>query len=210
MSEMNNFMEVVKTRRSANKFLKDVSIPREDFSEIFRDLSLAPSAFNLQHAKYYVVEDKTKIDKMHEAAFNQYKILTSSATIIVTGDKNAYKGAGKIFEGSKMLGIIDEVEFNATVNMITNLYESWGDGFKHDEAIRNASLSAMMFMLLAKNKGWDTCPMIYFDQGKIKDILEIPDNEIPVLMITMGKMDQKSDRIRGYRKSVNEYVKFLD
>ena len=83
-----------------------------------------------------------------------------------------------------MLGIIDEVEFNATINMITNLYETWGDGFKHDEAVRNASLSAMMFMLLAKNKGWEICPMICFDQ--------------------------KSNRIRGYRKSVNEYVKFLD
>lgn len=66
----------------------------------------------------------------------------------------------------------------------------------------------MLFMLLAKNKDWDTCPMINFNKDKISDLLNIPENEIPVLMITMGKMDKNSDKIRGYRKPVAEFVKF--
>ncbi|NRT86977.1 nitroreductase [Clostridium beijerinckii] len=55
---MNDFLKIVRERRSANKFIENIKIPREDFNDIFRELSLAPSAFNLQHAKYYVVEDK--------------------------------------------------------------------------------------------------------------------------------------------------------
>lgn len=206
---MKDFMTIVKERRSANKFIEGFNIPRSDFDSIFKDLSLAPSAFNLQHAHYYVVEDREKMLNIHEAAFNQYKIKTASATIIVTGDKNAYQNAGKIYEGSKFLGIIDAFEHQHIVDMITNLYESWGDSFKHDEAVRNASLSAMLFMLLAKEKGWDTCPMIYFEKEKVASILEIPENEVPVLMITMGKMDESSNRIRGYRKPAAEYVKFV-
>lgn len=206
---MKDFMTIVKERRSANKFLEGFSIPRSDFDSIFKDLSLAPSAFNLQHAHYYVVEDREKMLNIHDAAFNQYKIKTASATIIVTGDKNAYQNAGKIYEGSKFLGIIDAFEHQHIVDMITNLYEGWGDSFKHDEAVRNASLSAMLFMLLAKEKGWDTCPMIYFEKDKVASILEIPENEVPVLMITMGKMDESSNRIRGYRKPAAEYVKFV-
>ena len=206
---MKDFMTIVKERRSANKFIEGFSIPRSDFDSIFKDLSLAPSAFNLQHAHYYVVEDREKMLNIHEAAFNQYKIKTASATIIVTGDKNAYQNAGKIYEGSKFLGIIDAFEHQHIVDMITNLYEGWGDSFKHDEAVRNASLSAMLFMLLAKEKGWDTCPMIYFEKEKVASILEIPENEVPVLMITMGKMDESSNRIRGYRKPAAEYVKFV-
>ena len=205
---MNEFLKIVRERRSADKFIKDINIPRDDFNEIFKELSLAPSAFNLQHANYYVVEDKALMEKVYDAAYNQYKIKTASATIIVTGDKNAYLSADKIYEGSMMLGMIDKIEYDIMVSTIRNLYEGWGESFKHDEAIRNGSLSGMLFMLLAKNKDWDTCPMIYFDKDKISKLLNIPENEVPVLMITMGKMDKTSSRIRGYRKPTDEFVKF--
>ena len=205
---MNEFLKVIRERRSANKFIENITIPREDFDDIFRDLSLAPSAFNLQHARYYVVEDKTLTEKVYEASFKQYKIKTASATIIVTGDKKAYLSADKIYEGSMMLGMIDSTEYQIMINTISNLYEGWGESFQHDEAIRNASLSAMQFMLLAKNKDWDTCPMIYFEKDKISQLLNIPENEVPVIMITMGKVDKSSSKIRGYRKPAAEFVKF--
>jgi len=205
---MNEFLKVIRERRSANKFIKNITIPREDFDDIFRDLSLAPSAFNLQHAKYYVVEDKALTEKVYEASFKQYKIKTASATIIVTGDKNAYLSADKIYEGSMMLGMIDKTEYQIMIDTIKNLYEGWGESFQHDEAVRNASLSVMQFMLLAKNKDWDTCPMIYFEKDKISQLLNIPENEVPVIMITMGKVDKSSSKIRGYRKPAAEFVKF--
>lgn len=206
---MNEFLKIVRERRSADKFIENIKIPREDFNDIFRELSLAPSAFNLQHARYYVVEDKDLQEKVYNSAFQQYKIKTASAVIIVTGDKNAYLSADKIYEGSMMLGMLDRTQYNIMIDTIKNLYEGWGENFKHDEAIRNACLSAMMFLLLAKDKDWDTCPMIYFEKDKISELLNIPDNEVPALMITMGKMDKSSTKIRGYRKPVDEFVKFF-
>lgn len=206
---MSEFLEIVRERRSANKFIKDIKIPREDFNEIFRELSLAPSAFNLQHAKYYIVEDEELKNKVYEASFKQYKIKTASAAIIVTGDKNAYLSADKIYEGSMLLGMIDKTEYQIMIDSIHNLYTGWGEEFKHDDAIRNASLSSMLFMLLAKNKEWDTCPMIYFEKEKISKLLNIPENEVPALMITIGKMDKSSNKIRGYRKPATEFVKYF-
>lgn len=205
---MEDFLTVVRERRSANKFLKGIKIPREDFEAIFDDLSQAPSCFNLQHSHYYVGETEEVIKQLYEASFKQYKVLTSSATILVTGDINAYKGAAQIYEASKLLKIIDEDEYDAMVNAINGLYEGGGETFQREEAIRNASISSMLFLLLAKHRGWDTCPMIYFDQDSVRHIFDIPENEVPVLMITMGKMDQTSFRVRGYRKPQNEYVKF--
>ncbi len=205
---MEDFLTIVRERRSANKFLKGIKIPREDFEAIFEDLSQAPTCFNLQHARYYVGETESTIEQLYKASYNQYKVLTSSATIIVTGDLNAYKNAEQIYEASKFLKIIDEEEYEAMLKAINGLYEGGGKDFQHDEAIRNASITAMLFLLLAKNHGWDTCPMIYFDSDKVKEIFEIPENEIPVLMITMGKLDPMSSRVRGYRKPQEEYVKF--
>lgn len=119
---MNEFLKVVRERRSANKFIQNIAIPREDLNDIFAELSLAPSAFNLQHARYYVVEDQALTEKIYEASFKQYKIKTASATIIVTGDKNAYLSADKIYEGSLMLGILDKNEYKFMIETINNLY----------------------------------------------------------------------------------------
>jgi putative NAD(P)H nitroreductase len=205
---MEDFLTVVRERRSANKFLKGIKIPREEFEAIFEDLTQAPTCFNLQHAHYYIGETESTINQLYEASYRQYKVFTASATIIVTGDMNAYKNAEQIYEASKFLKIIDEEEYEAMIKSIDGLYESGGEAFQHDEAIRNASITAMLFLLLAKNRGWDTCPMIYFDSDKVKEIFDIPENEIPVLMITMGKLDPMSSRVRGYRKPQEEYVKF--
>lgn len=206
---MSNLLEIVKTRRSANKFVEGVKIPQEDYDKIFKELSLAPSAFNLQHAKYYVVEEKGMKEAMYLASHKQHKVKTASSVIVVTGNKKAYKDADKIYEGTLMLGILQKFEYNYMLDMINNLYDGWGETFQHDEAVRNASLSSMLFMLLAKNEGWDTCPMIYFKPEKVQELLGLTKDEVPVLMITMGKADNSSTKIRGFRKPARDYVTYI-
>lgn len=89
------------------------------------------------------------------------------------------------------------------------MYETRGESFQHDEAIRNASLSAMLFMLTAKDKGWDTCPMIGFDPDAVKEVLQIDEQHEPVVMITIGKEKVSSRNPRGYRKPVAEFVTYI-
>ncbi|ASB91275.1 nitroreductase family protein [Bacillus sonorensis] len=202
------FNELIETRHSANNFLEDVQITVKDLELIFEDIKLAPSAFNLQHAEYKVVLDKDLKEKVREAAYGQYKVHSASAVILVTGDRYAYRQTEKINEGMRDLGIIKDFELQEMIENNTHFYESRGEQFMKEEAIRNASLSAMMFMLAAKNRGWDTCPMIGFDSDQVRDLLKIPDTHEIVLMMTIGKEKESSRRLRGYRKPVNEFVSF--
>ncbi|MGG1546645.1 nitroreductase family protein [Bacillus paralicheniformis] len=202
------FNELIETRHSANNFLEDVQITVKDLEPIFEDIKLAPSAFNLQHAEYKVVLEKDLKEKIREAASGQYKVHSASAVILVTGDRYAYRQTEKINEGMRDLGIIKDFELQEMVENNTQFYETHGEPFMKEEAIRNASLSAMMFMLAAKNRGWDTCPMIGFDSDQVRELLEIPDTHEIVLMITIGKEKESSRRLRGYRKPVNEFVSF--
>ena len=205
---MNNLRTIISERRSANNFIEGVKIPKEDIDAIFEELRLAPSCFNLQHAHYLVVDDEVKKEELRKVAFNQYKIHTASTAIIVLGDKDAYKNADKIYSGFLHLGIYKDFEYEKLIQDINGLYEGRGMEFQRDEAIRNASLSAMMFMLIAKDKGWDTCPMVGFEPDKVKALFNIPENLEPVLLITMGKEDTTKRRLRGYRKPIGEYVTF--
>lgn len=203
------FKELVEERRSANNFIEGIEIPKSDFEEIFEVLKLAPSCFNIQHANYIVITDKDMKEVLRKAAFNQYKIHTASAAILVLGDKEAYKNSDKLYSGMLDLKMISKLDYDNILDSIKNLYEGRGDDFKHDEAIRNSALSAMMFMLAAKDKGWDTCPMIGFDSDKVRKLFKIPDRYEITLLITMGKEDTKKRRLRGYRKPVDEFVKFI-
>ncbi|WP_160677272.1 nitroreductase family protein [Clostridium sp. C8-1-8] len=205
---MTDLKTLIEERHSANNFIEGIKIPKEDFEEIFDLLKLAPSCFNIQHANYLVITDENKKEALREAAFNQYKIHTASAAILVLGDKEAYKKVDSIYSGMLNLKMLSKIDYDKMMSDVTNLYEGRGEEFQRDEAIRNASLSAMMFMLIAKDKGWDTCPMIGFDSERVSELFDIPDNLEPVLLITMGKEDTNKRRLRGYRKPIGEFVTF--
>ena len=51
---MTQFIDLVNKRRSAGNFLDNIPITKEELNEIFELVKLAPSAFNLQHTKYFV------------------------------------------------------------------------------------------------------------------------------------------------------------
>ncbi|CAM3714430.1 nitroreductase family protein [Marinicrinis lubricantis] len=205
---MNDFTQVIKERRSANKFMTGIEIADHELNDIFELVKFAPSAYNLQHAHYIVVRDAGMKQKIYEAANKQYKVLSASAAIIVLGHKDAHMDAAWINEGQLNLGIMNQQEYDHAVASTIAFYEERGENFKHEEAVRNASLSAMLFMLAAKHKGWDTCPMIGFDPEQICEVLNIPDRYVPALLITLGKEDVSSQRLRGYRKPVGEFVTF--
>lgn len=205
-SQYSSVDEIVKARRSANNFDNQVKISRSEIEEMFELVKFAPSAFNLQHAQYLVVDEPELKLKVKKAANNQHKVGTASAAIIVLGDLEAYRDVEKIYEGMLHLGMMDEISFRQTVDSIHAAYTEME--FRKEEAIRNASLSAMQFMLIAKAKGWDTCPMIGFNSEEIRSLLNIPDRYSIVMMITIGKEKTSHPRPRGYRKPVGEFVRF--
>lgn len=203
---MTTFEALVKERRSAMKFIPDVEISDRDLEDIFALTKFAPSAFNLQHAHYVVVKDSIIQDQLYEVANKQHKIKSASAVIMVLGDKLAYQDVARMNEGFLHLGVMSKQEYDAEVNNVTQFYEMRGQEFMKEEAIRNSSISATHFMLTAKSKGWDTCPMIGFDPEAIRQILHIPDRYEITMMITLGKGDSTRLRPRGYRKPVGEFV----
>lgn len=204
-----DFVNLVQDRRSASNFLTDQVIEQKELNEIFELVKLGPSAFNLQHTRYVTVVDPDLKEKVRKAANGQYKVSSASAVIFVVGDKKAYQQAPEIYEGLQLLGIVNKQEYDHMVNDTVSFYESRGEVFQRDEAIRNASLSAMLFMLAAKEKGWDTCPMIGFNQEEIRGLLKIDEQYEVVLMITIGKEKVSSRKPRGYRKPVSEFVTYI-
>jgi len=202
------FTKLIDKRRSANNFIDGVVMTEDDIRPILEDVKLAPSAFNLQHTEYIVVLDQELKEKVREAAYGQYKVHAASGVILVLGDKEAYKQTANISQGMVDLGIMTNCELENLIDDNAKFYEERGEAFMKEDAIRNASLSAMLFMLAAKNRGWDTCPMIGFDQQQMRALFNVPATHEIVLMMTIGKEKESSQRLRGYRKPVEEFATY--
>ncbi|MER1987172.1 MAG: nitroreductase family protein [Solibacillus sp.] len=206
-----NFEQLVTDRHSAMNFVKDFQMKDEDFQKIFNLTKTAPSAYNLQFTNYLVVMDEEKKERVRALHFDQYKIHTASAAIIVMGNKQSIEpeNAEKVYGPMKMLKMMDETTYDMTMNMI----KGYADSLKADtqklneELFRNAGLHAMLFMMSAKHYGFDTCPMHIHNVDELRKEFNIPEHLEPIMLITIGKSVDKA-RPRGYRKPVGEFVQF--
>ena len=184
--------DVVKNRTSVISFMDNFVIAKEDIDAIIELNKLAPSAFNLQHANYHIILNKEVKEDFYNKVCKQNKILESSAVILVTGRLKPH------------------LDFVSTLDdkMYSFLEKAYSEpNYALNDAYRNASLSAMQFMLLSKDAGFDTCPMSGFDVEAAKAFFKL-ESEQPVLVIAMGRENSNNKKIRQARKDIKDIVKY--
>ncbi|WP_124728195.1 nitroreductase family protein [Staphylospora marina] len=178
-------IDVMKARGSVKKYEPGVEIPEEELREILELAGRAPSSWNLQHWKYLVITSREMKEKVLPIAYNQQQVVDSSATVVILGDLEADKNFETVYKPAVDNGTLPQNVYDALHGQVEAAYQN--PQLARDEAILNASLSAMQLMLAAKAKGWDTCPMGGFDKKKLTEVLNIPPRYIPVMLIVIGK-----------------------
>ncbi|GAB6936098.1 MAG: nitroreductase family protein [Bacillota bacterium] len=179
-------VDAINERHSVRKYQKGVEIPKKDLEEILELAAKAPSSWNLQHWRYVVITSQEMKEKILPIAYNQEQVVDSSAVVVILGDLEADKNAEDVYKPALEAGQIPQQVYDILLGQIKGAYAN-NPQFARDEAILNASLSAMQLMLAAKAKGYDTCPMGGFDRQKLIQALNIPPRYIPVMLISIGK-----------------------
>jgi len=193
------FSDIVQQRRSIKSYDAEKSISDAELKELFKEVTLSPSSFNLQHWTFIAVKDSGQKKLLKEAAWGQQQVEDCSVAILVCGKLNAYKDAPIIYKNTPQ-----EVQ-EGMLPMINDFYEGKGQ-LQRDEAIRNASLAAMTLMYAAKNLGWATGPIIGFDPVATSKLLNLTQAYIPVMLLVLG-YQKKAPRPRDYRRPIEEVVR---
>ena len=193
------FKDVVQQRRSIKRYDSAKQIDDALLKEIFSDVVLSPSSFNLQHWSFIVVRDPELKSKFRGAAFGQPQVEETSAAILVCGKLDAWTDAAEIMKDAP-----EEIR-EKSVSMIASFYDGKPQ-MERDEAIRGASLAAMSLMYAAKSRGLDTGPMIGFDQQAAAELLKLPKNIIPVMLVVLGWRGDEP-RPRDGRRPLSEVVR---
>ena len=125
--------------------------------------------------------DKNLKAKIRQASWNQAQVTDASTVLILCADLLAWKKNPARYWKNAPKATQDYL-----VPSIIKSYEGQ-DQFQRDEAIRSCGMAAQTIMLAAKAMNYDSCPMIGFDPNQVAKMINLPDDHIIVMMITIGK-----------------------
>ncbi len=172
--------DAVRARGSVKSYDPAHVVTDEDLKRLFEVVIRTPSSFNLQHWRFLAVRDAELKNAIMGAAWGQKHLGEASVDVVVCGKLGAHEDAARIWAeaGEDVAGKM--------VPMIQGFYGK-NAALQRDEAIRSGSLAAMTLMLVAEDMGLSTCPMIGFDPARVSEILGIPSDHVPVMIVTLGK-----------------------
>ncbi len=209
-----DFFEAVKRRRSIRKYLPD-PVPKEVMEKALEATLLAPNSSNMQTWGFYWVRTPEKRKRLIAACLNQNAARTSQELLVVTAIPSLWKQNRKemlrVIQENKSPDIVRKyyqtlipyvygwqilAPLKWLIGNITGIFKPaarhpWNCRDVQEISIKSASLAAENFMLAISAQGFDTCPMEGFDEFRVKRILGLGFSSRVVMVISVGKRDEK-------------------
>ncbi|MDD4646056.1 MAG: nitroreductase family protein [Bacteroidales bacterium] len=155
------FSELVKIRQSERKYL-DKPVEKEKIGQCLETARLSPSANNSQPWKFVVVDDPELKEQLAGFADSMgMNRFTHQAPVIVAI-------------------VLEKMGIASTVGSVIK---------DKEYSLLDVGIAANQFCLQAADLGLGTCIIGWFDEKKVKELLQIPRNRRVPLLITLGYTD---------------------
>lgn len=175
-------IEAIRDRRSIRKYKAD-KIKDEDILQIIEAARLAPSGSNTQPWKFIIIKDEATKKKIVEVDHKQKWMLTAPVFIVCVSDIRTR---------------IEDVDL-----------ESFLEDSPQPElklVIRDTAIAISYMLLEAQHLKLGTCWTGWYEQEKMRKVLELPEYLYVSGVITLGYADEKPEM--RPRKSLDEIVRY--
>jgi nitroreductase len=173
--------EAIEKRRAIKNFDSNHVMSKQEIDKILSAAVLSPTSYNIQNWRFVVITDKQTKAKLRAASWNQAQVTDASVVIVLCADLLAWKK-----DPARYWKNAPKATRDYLVPAIIEAYEGQ-DQFQRDEAIRSCAMAAQTIMLAAKAMNYDSCPMIGFVPEQVAKTINLPQDHIIVMMITIGK-----------------------
>jgi nitroreductase len=182
MENETNFLQLVKQRQSQRNYT-DKPVEKEKIERCLEAARLAPSACNAQPWKFIVVDDVDLKNKIADTTANKLLPLnhwTKQAPVHV-------------------VLVLEKPNFTSKI----------GEMVRDKKFIlMDVGIAAEHFCLQAAEEGLGTCMIGWFNEKKVKELLNIPKSKRAMLVISLGypegkhreKMRKPMDEILSYNR----------
>ncbi|MBU4590908.1 MAG: nitroreductase family protein [Candidatus Omnitrophica bacterium] len=177
------FLELVKKRKSTRNY-SSRPVPREIIARCLEAARMAPSACNAQPWSFIVVDDEDLKNRVAGAAFS------ASYTL------NAFAKKAPVL-------IAAVTERTRYVTRVAGFFR--GIHF----ALVDVAIACEHLVLQAEDEGVGTCWLGWFNEKKVKKILNIPERKKIDIIISMGypEKDEPKERVRRPLDKIRRFNK---
>lgn len=173
-------LELIKQRQSQRAY-KTTPVEAEKIERILEAARMAPSACNAQPWKFIVIDNPELKNKIADA---------TSSTIL---GMNHWTKQAPVH----IVIVEDSANLNSNVGSIIK---------RRHFPIMDIGIAAAYISLQAVHEGLGTCIIGWFDEKKVKKLLNIPRNKRPQLIITLGYPDSEvREKIRKEKTKTISY-----
>lgn len=174
--------DAIERRHSIRRYTDD-PIPREDLNEILRLASLAPSAWNVQPWRFVAVTDQNVKNRLMEAGYGQPQIGAAQVVVAVVSDMEDVLAHLAEILPPGMPAERKEQE----VHTLRNVFDPQSVEQRGQWGLTQTNIAFGFLILAAQSMGYATCPMLGFDQAKVREILGLPAHALFAGLVSMGR-----------------------
>jgi nitroreductase / dihydropteridine reductase len=177
------FQEIVK-RRYACKLFDGKPVPEETVRQLLEVIRWAPSGINLQPWKIRVVADSEMKRRLKAATFDEPQIESCSHLFVFCADADAAGARERLGREIEKAGVDEEhrkiMMFIAgeLAALPREVYLGW--------AQNQVFIIACHAILAATDMGLESCPMTHFEPERYAQILNLPANLVPTILVPIG------------------------
>jgi nitroreductase len=175
-------LNAIEERRAVKHYDPSFEMPEKDVQRLLDLALLSPTSFNIQNWRFVLVRDPAQKKRLRAAAWDQAQVEEAQLTFVLCGDPNSWqKSPGRYWKNAP------EEARETLVPMIEQFYTNAGEQVQRDEVMRSCGIAAQTLMLAAKSMGYDSCPMIGFDQQQVAELINLPKDHLIGMMLVIGK-----------------------
>lgn len=205
-----DFLELASRRQSTRKYDTTRLVETEKIERIIEAARLAPSACNAQPWHFVVVNDTELMDEALDAIKHPTEDETQPVHLVIV-DELELKNKVADAASARLLGM-NHFTKQAPIHILlveekVNLSSGIGGVIKDKHfAYVDIGIAASHICLAAEAEGLGSCILGWFNESKIKKLLNIPDSKRVILDILIGYPAQELRSKK--RKSTNEIVSY--
>ncbi len=211
--DVDNFKLVLQSRRSVRKFTEK-QIPNDILEQCLDLALLAPNSSNLQPWTFYIVQNQAKKTQLVKACLGQLAAKTAAELIVCVARtdrvnemskrnisefpfpevppavKKYYKYIPYNYKTGyfNTLGNFKKVAFKIARSMNKQLpVTAFNPADAQLWAAKTTALACENFVLALRAYGFDSCMMEGFDEPMLRQILNLNDQQYPVMVIAAGE-----------------------
>lgn len=171
----------IEGRRAVKHFDPNHEMTEQEVEKLLSLAMKSPTAFNLQHWRFVVVQDKEVRQQVRAAAWGQAQVTEASLLIMMCADMGAWNK-----EPENYWKLAPQEVQDMLVPAITGYYNG-NERVQRDETMRSCGIAAQTIMLAAKAMGYDSCPMDGFDFDAVGKLINLPEDHVITMLVVVGK-----------------------